>query len=52
MNRVCQFRVWERMAENPGMDELTAYRAEQQRLALLSRLPTDRAYRERIYAKW
>lgn len=50
--RVCQFRVWERMAQHPGMDELTAYRAEQQRMVLASRLPTDRAYRERVSAKW
>lgn len=50
--KVCQFRVWERMAQNPGMDELTAYRAEQQRLALVQKFERDRAHKERIYAKW
>ena len=52
MSRVCQFRVWERMAQHPGMSELTAMRAEQSRLEIERRYASGRKQRERVYAKW
>lgn len=50
--RVSETKVEERMAQNPGMDYLTAYRAEQSRALLVQKFNSDRAHRERIYAKW
>lgn len=50
--RVSEAKVFERMAQNPGMSYLTAYRAEQDRTLLVQKFQSDRAHRERIYAKW
>lgn len=45
--------VERRMAENPGMDELTAYRAEQSLIWARERFNREcNRHRERIYAKW